>query len=159
VAGLVRALASSVAGLPRPASVALEWSVPPDLPGTIVTDPAKVALILRNLLNNALKFTSQGTVAVRIGAAGDALAIEVSDTGIGISPEQLPVIFDMFRQLNSTTTRRSGGVGLGLYIVKRFVERLGGTIDVRSAVGKGSTFRVLLPGYRRDPVEASPAAA
>src|SRR5207244_3969324 len=83
-------------------------------------------LVVRNLVSNAFKFTSEGQVRTRLTVQNDALVIEVSDTGVGIGAEHLPIIFDMFRQVDGSTTRRHGGVGLGLYIVKQFVTRLGG---------------------------------
>jgi signal transduction histidine kinase len=143
---LLGALEASTEGLPRSPRVRLAW-MPVMASGTVTTDRAKVALVVRNLVSNALKFTDEGTVTVRVEPQADRLLLEVTDTGIGIARDQLPVIFDMFRQLDTAPTRRRGGVGLGLYIVKQFVERLGGTIDVESAPGRGSTFRVFLPGY------------
>ena len=143
---LVTALQTSTSGLPRPPGVTVDWEHPGALAGPIRTDKSKLALVVRNLVSNALKFTSDGRVVVGLTAHGDALAVEVRDTGIGIGAEHLPIIFDMFRQVDGSMTRRHGGVGLGLYIVKQFVTRLGGTIDVTSTPGKGSTFRVLLPG-------------
>jgi len=146
LAELVRALDVSTAGLPRQPGVSFEWRLP-EAPGAMLrTDRAKLALVVRNLVGNAFKFTSAGRVEVRLRLAGDDLAIEVEDTGIGIPADQLPIIFDMFRQVDGSETRRHNGVGLGLYIVKQFVTRLGGRIEVASAPGTGSTFRVTFPG-------------
>jgi len=169
---LLAALEVSTEGLPRSPQVRLEW-MPVVASGTVTTDRAKVALVVRNLVSNALKFTDEGTVTVHVRPQADQLLFEVADTGIGIAPDQLPVIFDMFRQVDTAPTRRRGGVGLGLYIVKQFVDRLGGTIDVESTPGRGTRFRVLLPGYtgdapppvvpdqdsgRRDDLDTSPRA-
>jgi signal transduction histidine kinase len=148
---LVDAVVASVASLPRPTGVELRWE-PPAGGGTVTTDRAKVVLIVRNLVSNAFKFTAQGEVTVRIQAEGSELRIVVRDTGIGIAEDQLPVIFEMFRQLGTGPADHRGGVGLGLYIVQQFVDRLRGTIEVESAPGRGTTFRVILPGYARDGV-------
>jgi signal transduction histidine kinase len=146
---LVAALHAAMTTLPRPTTVTFEWRAMPDSSGTMVTDAAKVVLIVRNLVSNAFKFTSEGRVAVRLSTHGTQLILSVADTGIGIAPGNLPIIFDMFRQLDSGTARR-GGVGLGLYIVKQMVQRLDGTIVVDSELGKGSEFRVAIPGYEAD---------
>src|SRR5262249_60902119 len=125
---------SSPGGVPRSPQVRLVW-LPVTASGTVITDRAKVALVVRNLVSNALKFTDAGAVTVRVQPEADRLLFEVADTGIGIAPDQLPFIFDMFRQVDTAPTHRRGGVGLGLYIVKQFVDRLGGSIDVESTPG------------------------
>ncbi len=150
IGDLLKALHASTAGLPRAPGVAFEWETPEDLAQRIMTDRAKVSLVVRNLVSNAFKFTSEGQVRVHLTVQNDALVIEVSDTGVGIGAEHLPIIFDMFRQVDGSTTRRHGGVGLGLYIVKQFVTRLGGTVEVTSTLGRGSRFRVVLPGVIGD---------
>jgi signal transduction histidine kinase len=124
--------------------VTVEWRAP-SLPFFFHTDRAKLKVIVKNLLGNALKFTEQGTITVEAHPLTDGVEMTVSDTGIGIPAEILPVIFDMFRQGDSATARRYGGVGLGLYIVRRLLDLLGGTVSVESTMGRGSTFRVWAP--------------
>jgi signal transduction histidine kinase len=147
---LVRAFQAGTSGLPRQQGVGFEWEVPEDSRERIMTDRAKLGLVVRNLVSNAFKFTQSGQVTVRMTLQGDTLVIEVRDTGIGIGAEHLPIIFDMFRQVDGSMTRRHGGVGLGLYIVKQFITRLGGTVSVTSTPGEGSCFRLVLPGTVRD---------
>ncbi|MGH7966528.1 MAG: ATP-binding protein, partial [Candidatus Binatia bacterium] len=122
------------------------WQAAPLLP-PLRTDRAKLKVVLKNLINNAVKFTAEGRVAVDVHTSSreQGVEIQIMDTGIGIAPDVLPHIFEMFRQGDSSTTRRYGGVGLGLYIVRQLLELLGGTVTVESAVGHGSTFCVWVP--------------
>ncbi|MFN8643006.1 MAG: PAS domain-containing sensor histidine kinase [Candidatus Binatia bacterium] len=113
--------------------------------GAVVTDAAKLRIILTNLVGNAFKFTAQGQVRLSVRDAGDAVEIAVSDTGIGIPPQVQQAIFEPFRQADATIGSRYGGVGLGLFIVRRLVEALGGEVGIESAVGRGSIFRIRLP--------------
>ncbi|MGH9425969.1 MAG: ATP-binding protein, partial [Terriglobia bacterium] len=124
----------------------LRWDYPSELP-SVATDSEKLKDILQNLINNAIKFTDQGSITIYVGYLTDSgkVAFKVADTGIGISEEELPFIFEKFHQVDSSATRTYGGVGLGLFIVKKFTERLGGELSVSSELGKGSTFTVTLP--------------
>lgn len=129
----------------------LRMSLTGDLPRQIVTDGVHLQQVLVHLLNNAIKFTTAGTVDLSLGRESASLGnsawlkIEVQDTGIGIKLEDQHVIFDLFSQADDTTTRRFGGSGLGLYLTKRLVELMGGTITLQSTPGVGSTFTVRLP--------------
>ena len=147
--------------------VTLVWNYLPDLP-PLITDSAKLKQILQNLIDNAIKFTEKGSVTIsaniRYEATGERqqeegllaphpsrlsphafVEFKVADTGIGIPKEDLPYIFEKFHQVDSSETRRYGGVGIGLYIVKKFTELLGGMVEVESELGKGSTFTVTVP--------------
>ncbi len=126
----------------------LEVSLGDDL-GVIHTDVTKVRQTLFNLLSNACKFTEHGTIRLVASRAhegvGDWINLAVSDTGLGMTSEQLDRLFQPFTQADASTTRRFGGTGLGLALSKHFCEMLGGSIDVDSQAGFGSTFRVRLP--------------
>jgi signal transduction histidine kinase len=128
----------------RKEGLLFRWRVEPQLP-VLYTDRIKLKVIIKNLLGNAIKFTRSGTVTVLAALREDQIEIRVQDTGIGIASETLPVIFDMFRQGDSSDTRLYGGVGLGLYIVRRLLDLLQGTVTVESTVGQGSTFTIALP--------------
>jgi signal transduction histidine kinase/FixJ family two-component response regulator len=120
------------------------WRTAPDLP-ILRTDPVKLKVIVKNLIANAVKFTAQGSVTVETQQCEGGVQVCVSDTGIGIPGEALNIIFEPFRQVDNSSTRRFGGVGLGLYIVRRLLDLLGGTVSVESEVGRGSTFRMWVP--------------
>jgi PAS domain S-box-containing protein len=145
--------------------VTLHWDYASNLP-VIRTDRDKLKHILQNLINNALKFTEVGsvTVSARHVAGLNRVELSVADTGVGIAPQDLPLVFEKFLQLDASRTRSQGGVGLGLHIVKTFSEVLGGTVKVTSQPGEGTTFIVMLPcvyegvgavrTYTRRPTEA-----
>jgi signal transduction histidine kinase len=120
------------------------------LPARIHSDPTRLRQILLNLVGNAIKFTECGSVTLRVSAACDGestIVFEVIDTGIGLTPAQLSLLFRPFVQTDTSTTRRFGGTGLGLSICKRLAEMLGGDVGVISEPGRGSTFRVTInPG-------------
>ncbi|MBI2360963.1 MAG: HAMP domain-containing histidine kinase [Deltaproteobacteria bacterium] len=131
---------------PRAKEAVLVWDYPEDLPA-IRTDKDRLKQILMQLIHNAVKFTPQGqvTISVRQVPGERIVEFKVSDTGIGIPQDALLLIFEKFRQVDSSETRTNGGVGLGLYIAKRLADLLGGTIHVESEPGKGSVFTVTLP--------------
>lgn len=158
--------------LPLHKEVTLNWEC--SSPLTVIhTDGAKLKHMLQNLIHNAIKFTEKGSVTLSAKitegskqkaeggketagrlptadcllptGAGSWVEFRVSDTGVGIPKEHLPFIFDKFRQADSSETRSFGGVGMGLYIAKKFAELIGGTVEVESEAGKGSTFTVTIP--------------
>jgi PAS domain S-box-containing protein len=133
------------------------WHLPADLP-LIVTDPSKLRVVLKNLVVNAIKFTDAGSVTIRASREAGGVVVSVSDTGVGIPADTLPIIFEPFRQGDGSATRRFGGVGLGLHIVRRLLDAIGGTISVESAVDRGTTFRVWLPMNATGAVPAAEAA-
>ncbi len=143
---VAREAVQSVEPLAREKGISLSTKVEGDPDRVrIRTDRLKVGQILLNLLGNAVKFTDQGCVDVIVRPVDSGLEIVVKDTGIGISPSDIPLIFDAFHQVDASPTRRHGGTGLGLSIVKKLAELLGGDTRVESAVGRGSTFTVRLP--------------
>ncbi|HVJ25607.1 MAG TPA: ATP-binding protein, partial [Burkholderiales bacterium] len=123
----------------------LACSIPSGLGTQVRGDPLRLGQILTNLVGNAIKFTKQGAVVIRVASIEETrksvtMRFEVSDTGVGISPEAQSRIFDEFSQADGSTTRKHGGSGLGLAISKQLVEMMGGNIHVESALGAGSTF-------------------
>ena len=139
--------------------LSLHLEIEPDLP-QLYLDPTRIRQVLFNLLNNAARFTERGSVTVRVRRERDEVIFSVTDTGVGIAPEDIPRVFQEFHQLDGTTRRRHGGAGLGLAISKRFVELHGGRIWVESELGRGSTFYFSLPIRRAEPVllsESRPA--
>jgi PAS domain S-box-containing protein len=144
VVELLAQIRTETQALCEQSGLACSWHTNPHL-APVYTDPGKLKVILKNLLGNALKFTQEGSVTIDAHAHKEGVEIRVTDTGIGIAPEAQSLIFEPFRQVDSSTTRSYGGTGLGLHIVKRLVELLGGTVEVESALGKGSTFRVWVP--------------
>ena len=140
-------------------SLTFSVEIAPDAPETFTTDEHRLQQILKNLLSNAHKFTERGSVTLRVGPAatgttftnpdlvgvGEVIAFSVTDTGIGIKPDQLLGIFEAFQQADGTTSRKYGGTGLGLSISREIAGLLGGEIQAESLPGTGSTFTLLLP--------------
>jgi PAS domain S-box-containing protein len=121
-------------------TIDLPASLPP-----VLGDAVRLRQVLLNLIGNAVKFTDVGSVRVSAALAAGGVAVAVRDTGIGISEEALPFIFEEFRQVDGSFTRRYGGAGLGLAIARKLAEQMGGSIDVESSLGAGSAFTVWLP--------------
>ena len=125
--------------------VALELRVDAEAAGAYRGDSTRVRQILYNLISNALKFTEQGQVRIKVGSAGGDLVLEVRDSGIGISPDQIGSLFQKFEQADASTTRRYGGTGLGLAICRELAQLMGGDIEASSVAGEGAAFIVRLP--------------
>ena len=126
-------------------NIELAFHVQPDVPEFLVGDPGRIRQVLVNLVGNAIKFTHEGEVVVRVATKNVeekrcAIEFSVEDTGIGLSPDQQARIFEAFEQADTSTTREYGGTGLGLAISKQLVELMGGEINIKSEAGKGTTF-------------------
>ncbi|WP_252178214.1 ATP-binding protein [Endozoicomonas sp. 4G] len=138
-----------LAGEAKEKSLELSCYTDIDLPNILKGDPVRLRQVLTNLVGNAVKFTEEGEVIIRVNmleARENQVKVEflVEDTGIGITPDALPNLFSAFTQADGSTTRRFGGTGLGLTISRQFVELMGGDIEVSSALGLGSTFSFVL---------------
>ncbi|MDH6594397.1 CheY-like chemotaxis protein/CHASE3 domain sensor protein [Variovorax sp. TBS-050B] len=157
---LVQGLDDTFRPLAADKRLGFRMELQPDVPATLVTDRHRVEQILKNLLSNALKFTDGGEVSVVVSAAPDGgAAFAVSDSGIGIAPEQQALIFEAFHQADGTTSRRYGGTGLGLSISRDLTQLLGGTLSVQSELGRGSTFTLQLPAVAPQGLAPAPVPA
>ena len=151
LSGLFDEVRVSHAALLRNRLVSMMVDIAPDVP-PIYADRVRLNQILTNLVSNAIKFTEEGTISLRVthdaefaGKIGGRVAISVEDQGIGIEKDDIPLIFAEFRQVDGSSTRRAEGTGLGLAITKHLVNMHGGSIKVESILGQGSTFTVELP--------------
>ena len=149
----IRAVVEDVASLyaekARAKGVLIGCRVEPDVPQFVTGDPTRLRQIVTNLVSNAVKFTDKGAVSITVEAGTDlscrSLMVSVSDTGIGIEPEHLPILFESFCQADSSTTRKFGGTGLGLGISRCLADAMGGSIHVCSTPGAGSIFTLSVP--------------
>ncbi|HWH72586.1 MAG TPA: ATP-binding protein, partial [Candidatus Sulfotelmatobacter sp.] len=142
---IIHALDSMFAPLAKEKGIRFEINAAEDLPPAIETDRLRLEQILRNLLSNALKFTTEGSVTLDIENRGTTISFAVKDTGIGIPADKQQTIFEAFQQADGSTRRKFGGTGLGLSISRELAKLLGGEIRLESEEGKGSTFTLLLP--------------
>ena len=146
----IRTMLQPMALRAKEKSLALHCDLAADLPSNFVCDPVRLRQVMVNLLENAIKFTEQGEIKVGVALLSDAAAapmlhFSVRDSGIGIPPERIEQIFEAFTQVDSSTTRKYGGTGLGLTITRRLVELMGGRLEVDSQPGIGSCFHFTLP--------------
>jgi len=143
---IVESVYSNYLSMALKKGITLHKEITARVPQTVIGDQARTEQILSNLVVNAIKFTNTGSVNIRIDGQGEAnWVLRVEDTGTGISEEDMQMIFEPFRQVDETTSRRYGGVGLGLSIVLLLVKAMNGTIRVDSKLGQGSAFTVTLP--------------
>jgi signal transduction histidine kinase len=158
-----RTCVAAFQGMAASKGVALEFVVEPAAQGFWKADGLRLRQVLSNLISNSLKFTHQGSVTVTVGHDSRNLTLSVSDTGIGMEPDQIPRLFEKFTQADASTTRRYGGTGLGLSICRELIELMGGNFVVTSEPGKGSCFTVAVSLIRGQAkvraVKAEPAAA
>ena len=133
--------------------------ISPHASGVYLGDPTRLRQVVCNLISNALKFTDRGSVRVEVDRKAGQLEIEVADTGVGISSDQMAQLFEKFGQADASTTRRFGGTGLGLSICFELVQRMGGAISPTSELGEGARFTVVLPLTRIGDAGSATAAA
>ena len=161
VAEIIRDVSTTVQPLVQTKNNTLEVHCEADV-GSMHADLTKVRQVLFNLLSNASKFTEEGSIALDVSreksATGEQINFRVSDTGIGMTAEQIERLFQPFNQADASTTRKYGGTGLGLAIARRFCEMMGGEIGVTSEPGQGTTFRVHLPARMAAQTETATAA-
>ena len=138
-----RALATT-SGLAEAKGLELRRDVPADLPDVLADADGLVQVVI-NLISNAVKFTERGSVSCRAEMTVEGIVVSIEDTGIGIAPADQQRVFDKFTQVGDTLTDKPHGTGLGLPICREIVERHGGRIWVESVLGKGSTFRFVVP--------------
>jgi CheY-like chemotaxis protein len=139
---LVESVVNLFHGQAQERGIDLRFSIEDGVPEKVFADALRLRQVLSNLVGNAVKFTDQGSVKIKVYSDRPAIIFEIQDTGIGISPEQQSVVFNRFRQVGHSGR---GGTGLGLAISKALVEMMGGEISVDSELGRGSTFLVRLP--------------
>jgi signal transduction histidine kinase len=145
VAPLVEAVSSSVRWMVEMKKLSYEVELPETLPW-LCTDRGKLNQILMNLIANAIKFTpAGGHIGLEVSANDGAVTFVVSDTGIGIPSDQLPHVFEEFRQIDGSDERSHGGIGLGLALVRRLADLLGAELTSESKTGEGSRFSVTVP--------------
>ena len=163
LAELMKGAHSAFTAIANRKGLSFDLTIEPATRGVYLGDPTRVRQILYNLISNALKFTEHGEVRVIAARQGEALALTVSDTGVGIAEERLAALFEKFTQADASTTRRYGGTGLGLAICRELVHLMGGEISAESKAGEGSSFTVTLPiakvGEAAAPAFSSPPQA
>ncbi len=142
---LVEGVAELLAPRAQDKGLEIALDIADDLVALRVGDADRVRQILLNLAGNAVKFTQTGGVGVSLTREGEGIALTIEDTGPGMAEDRIPILFEEFEQGDGSASRRHEGTGLGLAITRRLVERMGGTIEARSTLGRGSTFRVVLP--------------
>jgi signal transduction histidine kinase/HAMP domain-containing protein len=150
LADMVNSVMATTSALVRDKEIELQQEIASDLP-TVQADAARIRQVLLRLMANAAKFTEQGSITVRMWATNGQVMVSVSDTGVGISPNDFERIFQQFEQGRLENGRRPNGAGLGLALSKEFVEMHGGRIWVESEIGKGSTFTFSIPVTQSDP--------
>lgn len=143
---LIEGIHSSYLSLALQKGLSMQVKINPNLPATIIGDKVRIEQVLTNLVINAIKFTETGRIVLRAQTTDDSRwQLEVKDTGIGIAQDQLAYVFEPFRQIDETASRKYGGVGLGLAIAHQLATAMEGTLAVKSRFGQGSTFTVSLP--------------